>query len=237
MEELTINNVTAGYNDIPVIHDVNIEVHSGEIVALIGPSGAGKSTVLKAVFNLADVVSGRVYFGNKEITKMPTYGLLETGIAFVPQGRLVFGSLTVRENLEMGAYLVDHKEVKQKSLDAVFNYFPALREKQMELAANLSGGQQQMLALGRALMMTPQCLLLDEPSLGLAPKVIKEVFSKVKEVNKGGTSIVIVEQNVHAALEIAHRVYVLANGRVVAHGPAQEFHNLEKLKKLFFQQP
>src|SRR3989344_1421929 len=179
---LEIKNLKAGYGDREVLRDVSLGVNEGEIIALIGPNGAGKSTVLKSIAGLTTKTEGKIFWKGQNITKLPTHALLEEGIGFVPQGRLVFPSLTVLENLEMGGYLLNHKETLEKNLENVFRYFPALRNRSKIPAGSLSGGEQQMLAIGRALMMTPELLMLDEPSLGLSPKITGEVFEKLKEI-------------------------------------------------------
>jgi len=225
---LEIKNLTAGYGDLEVLHDLSLSIDHGEAVCLIGPNGAGKSTVLKSIVGLTTRKSGSIIWKNRDITKLPTHALLEEGIGFVPQGRLVFPSLTVKENLEMGGYLIKNKEVRIKNLESVFDYFPVLRRKVKTLAASLSGGEQQMLAIGRALMMTPEMLMLDEPSLGLAPKITQELYEKLKELNAAGTTLLMVEQNVRLVLRYVSRGYLLASGGVKFSGTAEELSD-EKL--------
>src|SRR3989338_10213128 len=189
------------------------------IVVLIGPNGAGKSTLLKSIFNLVDVYNGKIIFKNKNITKIPTHELIELGISYVPQGRQVFNSLTVNENLEMGAFLTKEKELIESRMNEVLEmHFPDLGKKLNDYAFSLSGGQQQMLAIGRALMHDPQLLLLDEPSLGLAPKIMKELFRKIVEINNEGVAIVMVEQNARQATQIADKIFVLEDGKVALSG-------------------
>ena len=233
---LQIKNLTSGYGGNEVLHDISMQVAPGEIVWLIGPNGAGKSTILRSIFQLAKIKAGTIAFKDHDITKLHTHDLLELGIGFVPQGRLVFSNLTVQENLRMGGFLLNNKDVLQKNIEDVVRRFPVLQEKLREKARNLSGGQQQMLAIGRALMMTPQLLLLDEPSLGLSPKVTQEIFAILKEINAAGTTLMIVEQNVHLLLKFATRMYVLASGRVVAEGKPETFHDPAVLRKLYFQE-
>lgn len=233
---LTIKNLTSGYAGNEVLHDISMQVAPGEIVGLIGPNGAGKSTILRSIFQLAQIKHGGVQFKEHQITKLHTHDLLELGIGFVPQGRLVFSNLTVEENLKMGGYLINNREVLERNLQETLQRFPVLKEKLKMKARNLSGGQQQMLAVGRALMMTPQLLLLDEPSLGLSPKAIAEIVEILKQLHASGTTLMIVEQNVHLLLKFATRVYVLAAGRVVAEGVPSDFHDPSKLRKLYFQE-
>lgn len=219
---LHIEHLSAGYGQLRVLDDVSFEIGVGEMVVLIGPNGAGKSTVLKSIFGLTTKTHGRILFDAQDITNFPTHALIEHGIGFVPQGRLVFQSMTVRENLEIGGYLIDHKETLHKSLEHVFELFPVLKEKQKELAQNLSGGQQQQLAIGRALMMRPKLLMLDEPSLGLSPKLMHEVFGILQKIREEGVTIFLVEQNVRLALKYVDRGYLLANGKIKFSGTAQE---------------
>ena len=226
---LSIKNLESGYGEMQVLFGVNINANPGEIAVLIGPNGAGKSTVLKSIFNLIDIYNGKIIFKNKNITKIPTHELIELGISYVPQGRQVFSTLTVRENLEMGAFLTKEKNLIEKRLDEVVDaHFPDLRKKLKDYAFSLSGGQQQMLAIGRALMQDPQLLLLDEPSLGLAPKIMKELFKKIQEINKEGVTIMIVEQNAKQATAIADKIFVLEEGKVALSGDK----SLLKTKKI-----
>lgn len=216
-----------------ILHNINFNVNSGEIVAIIGPNGAGKSTLLKSIFNLCEIYTGQIFFKDKEITKLPTYKLIHQGISYVPQGRQVFSNMTVKENLEMGAFVIKDKELIKKRLNKIFKRFPFLKQREDSLASNLSGGEQQMLAIGRALIQGPKLLLLDEPSLGLAPKIIKEVFEKVKEINKEGAAIIIVEQNAKKAVEVAHRTYVLEDGKIALEG-GREILKDQRIKNIYF---
>ena len=229
---LKINNLHAGYDKIEILKGVNIDVKNNEIIALIGPNGAGKSTILKSIFNLCNIYSGEIIFKDKNITKLQTYELIHEGISYVPQGRQIFRELTVKENLEMGAFILD-KNVMKRNIKDVYQKFPFLKEKRNEYAINLSGGQQQLLAIGRALMQNPQLLLLDEPSLGLSPKSMKEMFNKIKEINKEGVSIIIVEQNAKQSVEIADRTYILEDGKIALNG-GKEILKDKKLKDIYF---
>ena len=195
-----------------------MEAKPDKITLIIGPNGAGKSTVLKSIFNLCDIYRGQIVYKGKDITRLPTHERIKMGISIVPQGRQVFAGLSVRENLEMGAFLTSDKDLIEKRLEEVLTHFPFLRQKLNDDAFSLSGGQQQMLAMARGLMQDPQVLLLDEPSLGLAPKTMKEIFVKVQEIRDEGTAVLMVEQNAKAACKIADEIYVLEEGRVALHG-------------------
>ena len=230
---LQIKKLNAGYDCNEVLHEIDFQANPAEIIAIIGPNGAGKSTLLKSIFNLCEIYSGKVNFRTKNITKLPTHDLIYEGISYVPQGRQVFSDLTVKENLEMGAFIIKDKEVIKRNLNMVFDKFPFLREKREDYAFTLSGGQQQMLAIGRALMQSPKLLLLDEPSLGLSPKSMREIFDKIKEINKTGVTIIIVEQNAKQAVKIADKTYILENGKVALHGGKEILGN-KKIKDIYF---
>lgn len=225
---LELKKINAGYGELHILKDVDITVGGNEIVALIGPNGAGKSTVIKSVFSLADVISGKVYFKGKDISNLKTHELIEVGVSYVNQGRIVFGNLTVLENLMIGADLIKDNSVVQRNLQMVYRKFPVLRERREQLAFGLSGGQRQQLALGRALMQNPSLLLLDEPSLGLSPKLQKELFKTIKELKKDGISVLVVEQNAKKAIEIADKTYLLEDGKIVLSGGK----NILKHKKI-----
>lgn len=235
MPILEIQNLNAGYGDLHVLSDISLSVEPGEFVALIGPNGAGKSTVLKSVYGLARVIGGAIRFEDRDVTKLPTHALLEEGIAYVPQGRIVFPSLCVKENLLMGAYLLNDKKVIEANLQSVFDRFPMLREKQKAKAGDLSGGQQQQLAIGRALMMTPKVLMLDEPSLGLSPILQSEVFTKLKELQNAGMTILCVEQNVRLVLRHADRGYLLASGSIRLSASAEDLAKPEVMEQAYLR--
>lgn len=230
---LQIQNLKSGYNGTEILNDINIEVKPGEIIAIIGPNGAGKSTVLKSIFNLCEIYSGKISFNGENITKLPTHDLIYEGISFVPQGRQVFSDLTVKENLEMGAFIMKDKEVVDTNLKKIFELFPFLKEKKEDYAFTLSGGQQQLLAMGRALIQNPKLLLLDEPSLGLSPKAMKEIFEKIVEINKQGVTVMIVEQNAKQAVSIANRTYILENGKIGLTG-GREILKDKRVKDIYF---
>jgi branched-chain amino acid transport system ATP-binding protein len=230
---LKVEHVHVHYGGVKALNGASIAVDEGEIVALMGPNGAGKSTVLKAIFGLAPIDTGKILWEEKEV-KPISHEMVERGISFVPQGRRVFKHLTVRENLEVGGYVIkDQKEI-QKRIENILDLFPMLRTKLKEKSSSLSGGQQQMLALARGLMIDPKVLLLDEPSLGLAPIVVKEVFQKIKEINeKRKTAIIVVEHNIKSLLEIAQRAYVLDKGKVVVSDNPQNIIGSNILEKVF----
>jgi branched-chain amino acid transport system ATP-binding protein len=229
---LSIKNLHAGYNGLKVLKGIDVHVKPNEIVALIGPNGAGKSTVIKAIFNIANVYDGKIIFKDKDITNMKTHQLMKLGISYVNQGRINFGNLTVEENLTIGADSIHDSSVVKKNLDAVYKKFPVLKERRKSLAYGLSGGQQQMLALGRALMHKPSLLLLDEPSLGLSPLLQKQLFKIIQDLRDDGISILIVEQNAKRAIEMADRTYVLEDGKIALMG-GKDIVNHEKIKSVY----
>jgi len=230
---LQIQKLKSGYEKSEILHEIDFQAEPGEIIAIIGPNGAGKSTLLKSIFSLCEIYSGKISFRSKNITKLPTHDLIYEGISYVPQGRQVFSDLTVKENLEMGAFIIKDKELIKRNLNMVFDKFPFLREKKEDYAFTLSGGQQQMLAIGRALMQSPKLLLLDEPSLGLSPKSMREIFNKIKEINKTGVTIIIVEQNAKQAVDISDRTYVLEDGKIALSG-GKEILRDKKIKDIYF---
>ena len=228
---LKIEDIHVYYGAIHAIKGVSFEVSEGEIVALIGANGAGKSTILKTVSGLMHPRSGSITFQGENIAHMEAYKLLRTGLAHVPEGRRIFLQMSVQENLEMGAYI--NKEVSQKDLDMVFNYFPRLKERRKQIAGTLSGGEQQMLAMSRALMSHPKLMMLDEPSMGLAPILVDQIFDIIKELHKAGTTILLVEQNARKALQIADRAYVLETGAITLSGTGAELASSDAVKKAY----
>lgn len=230
---LKITNLESGYGKMQIVNGIGLEVNKGEIAAIIGPNGSGKSTLLKSIFNLVDVYSGKIELDGEDIAKMPAYSLIGKGIGFVPQGRQVFNFLSVRENLEMGGFLIKDKKIIEERISHVLNeHFPELKGKMRDYAFSLSGGQQQMLAIGRALMQKPRLLLLDEPSLGLAPKIMKELFRKIKEINNEGITVLMVEQNARQATAIADRIFVMEDGKIALQG-GQEIMKSEMLHHVY----
>lgn len=230
---LKIDKINVYYGAIHAIKDISIEVNEGEIVTLIGANGAGKSTTLRTISGLLKPKTGTVNFEGQDISGMPAQGIVSLGISQVPEGRRVFANMTVMENLELGAYLRNDKKEIKEDLKSVFDRFPRLAERRTQLSGTLSGGEQQMLAMGRALMSRPRLLLLDEPSMGLAPLLVKEIFSIIKEINAGGTTVLLVEQNANMALSIAHKAYVLETGRIILSGDAKELAASEEVRKAY----
>jgi branched-chain amino acid transport system ATP-binding protein len=216
---LEIKNLQVSYGAITALHGISLSVPAGSIVTLIGANGAGKTTTLKAVSGLLKVKSGEILYEGRDIANLPPHEIVQLGLSHVPEGRMIFANLTVLENLQMGAYLQRDKAVIRRELEFVFATFPRLKEREQQVAGTLSGGEQQMLAISRALMSKPKLLLLDEPSLGLAPLLVKTIFEKIVEINRQqGLTILLVEQNANLALEISHAGYVLETGRVVVQG-------------------
>lgn len=230
---LEIKDIFVHYGVIEAIKGVTFNVNKGEIVSLIGANGAGKTTILNTISGLIQSTSGEVLYKDKPIMKASTRDIVASGISQVPEGRRVFSGMTVKENLEMGAFLRKDREAVQEDLKRVFESFPILKERLNQDAATLSGGEQQMLAMGRALLSDPELLLLDEPSMGLAPLFIREIFNIIEEINKRGTTILLVEQNATIALEISHRGYVIETGKIVATGTAQELLDSDEVQKAY----
>ena len=230
---LTIKNLNVYYGAIHAVKDLNMEVGDGEIVTLIGSNGAGKSTTLHTISGLIKPKTGSIIYKGEEIVGVPAHKLVGRGLVQVPEGRHVFAEMTVMENLDMGAYLRTDKDGIARDKEKVFEKFPRLKERISQTAGTLSGGEQQMLAMGRALMSRPQLLILDEPSMGLAPLLVREIFSIIKEINSEGTTVLLVEQNANMALSIADRAYVLETGRVVLSGTAAELAASEAVQKAY----
>ena len=216
---LDVRHVAIAYGDAPAVWDASLTVGAAEIVAVIGPNGAGKSTLINAVAGLLRWRAGQITFDGVDLAAVAPHQICRHGIALVPEGRRLFGRMSVQENLDMGAYRADARRVRDESIERVYGLFPILRDRRQQIAGSLSGGQQQMVAIGRALMARPRLLLLDEPSLGLAPAIVDQMFDAVRAIHEEGVAILLVEQNVAKALDIAERAYVLEEGRTVAEGP------------------
>ena len=228
---LNVSDIHVYYGAIHAVKGVSFEVNDGEVVALIGANGAGKSTILKTVSGLMHPRSGSIQFMGQDITHANAYKLVQHGLAHVPEGRRIFLQMTVQENLEMGAYT--QKELSREDLDMVYRQFPRLKERRKQTAGTLSGGEQQMLAMGRALMSHPKLMMLDEPSMGLAPILVEQIFDIIKELHKDGTTILLVEQNASMALEVADRAYVLETGRVAMSGTGAELASSDDIRKAY----
>lgn len=233
MPMLKVENLSVHYGMIQAVRDVSFEVNEGEVVSLIGANGAGKTTILRTLSGLVRPSAGKIQFLGKEIQKLPAQKIVAGGLSQVPEGRHVFPGLTVMENLQMGAFLKKDREENQANLKKVFSRFPRLEERKNQDAATLSGGEQQMLAMGRALMSTPKLLLLDEPSMGLAPIFIQEIFDIIQDIQKQGTTVLLIEQNANKALAISDRGYVLETGKIVLSGTGKELASSEEVRKAY----
>ncbi len=230
---LTVEDINVYYGAIHAIKGISLDVPDGEIVALIGSNGAGKSTTLRTISGLMKPKTGKILYEGHDIVGVPAHKIVGMGLCQVPEGRHVFANMTVLENLELGAYLRKDKDGIAKDMDDVFKKFPRLLERKDQLSGTLSGGEQQMLAMGRALMSRPKLLLLDEPSMGLAPLLVKEIFNIIKEINESGTTVLLVEQNANMALSIADKAYVLETGRITLSGTAKELASSEAVRKAY----
>ncbi len=233
MAMLEIKDLKVSYGMIQAIKGISFEVNKGEVIALIGANGAGKTTILHTITGLLSADSGSVTYEGKDITRMPGHKIVSMGIAHVPEGRRVFANMTVLQNLKLGAYTRKDKAEIAETLEMVYTRFPRLKERKNQLAGTLSGGEQQMLAMGRALMSHPQIILMDEPSMGLSPIFVNEIFDIIEEVSKSGTTVLLVEQNAKKALSIADRAYVLETGNIVLDGKASELLDNDSIKKAY----
>jgi len=230
---LKVENLDVFYGNIHALHAVSFEVNEGEIVTLIGANGAGKTTTLHAISGLVPIAAGSVRFLDQDLTALPPHKIVKLGLTQVPEGRRIFANLTVKENLEMGAFTRKDRKGINDDYERIFTRFPRLKERLKQVAGTLSGGEQQMLAIARTLMARPKLVLMDEPSMGLAPLLVKEIFDIIKEINATGTTILLVEQNAQLALAIADRAYILETGRVVLQGNANELANSEEVRKAY----
>lgn len=233
MALLEVKDINVYYGVIQALKGISLEVNEGEIVALIGANGAGKSTTMQSIMGLIHPKSGEIYYNGERIDKISTHQIVKMGMTEVPEGRHIFQELTVMENIMLGAYTVKDREEKKKDLDNVFRLFPRLLERKNQVAGTLSGGEQQMLAISRALMSKPKLLLLDEPSMGLSPILVDEVFDIIKEIHKQGTTILLVEQNAEKALRIADKAYVLETGKITLSGSGKELRNNDLVIKAY----
>lgn len=230
---LKLDSISARYGNIYALKGVSLTVNEGEIVTIIGANGAGKSTTLNTISGIVRAVSGSIFFNGKDISTLPTEKIVESGLIQVPEGREIFPQLTVYDNLMLGAYLRKDKDNIKEDLDYVVSLFPRLEERFSQLGGTLSGGEQQMLAIGRALMSKPKLLLMDEPSLGLSPIFVQNIFKVIKEINKAGTSVLLVEQNAHMALSIAKRAYVMETGKIIMEDETSYLLNNDKVKAAY----
>lgn len=230
---LKISDVVAGYRDLKALWGISLQVEDGELVALVGPNGAGKTTTLKVITGLLPITSGELNFNGHDLSKRSAHKIVELGICQVPEGGRVFTGLSVLENLELGAFIPEARKYKDQTLKWVFEIFPRLAERKTQQAGTLSGGERQMLAIGRALMSKPKLLLLDEPSFGLAPILVQQMFEMIAEINRQGVTILLVEQNVRAALELAQRAYVIENGRIVGEGKGDALLSFESIRSAY----
>ncbi|MGB7576077.1 MAG: ABC transporter ATP-binding protein [Thermodesulfobacteriota bacterium] len=229
---LSVNEVSVGYQELLAIHEVSFEVRKGEVVSLVGSNGAGKSTLIKTIAGLLHPQKGEIYFNKEPIHNTPPYEIVKKKISMIPEGRRLFGRLSVLDNLSLGAYPLDSKE-EGEALENVFELFPILKERRNQRADTLSGGEQQQLAIARGLMSHPSLLMLDEPSLGLMPKLVSEIFKIIHEISQNGVTVLMVEQNVFEALQISHRAYVLQTGRVVLEGRGDELIKSDLVRKAY----
>ncbi len=233
MAMLTVKDLVVNYGVIQALKGISFEVEEGEVIALIGANGAGKTTTLQTISGMLTPTSGSVILESEDITKIPGHKIVSMGMAHVPEGRRVFAQLTVLENLKMGAFTRSDKKEIAETLERVYTSFPRLKEREKQLAGTLSGGEQQMLAMGRALMSRPRIILMDEPSMGLSPIYVEEIFSIIQDISKAGTTVLLVEQNAKKALSIADRAYVLETGKIVLSGKASDLMNDDSIKKAY----
>jgi len=230
---LEVSNINCAYDGAPVIHDVSLEVGEGELVSIVGANGAGKSTIMRTIAGLMHPISGTIKFKGKDISRLPAHMIIREGISYVPEGRRLFAKLSVQENLELGAYIENSRVEIELRMDDIFELFPILKKRSTQIAETLSGGEQQMLAIARGMMSKPKLLMLDELSLGLMPALVEKVMEAVVNVNKKGTTILLVEQMVQEALEIAERGYVIQTGKIVHSGEAKELLESEEVRKAY----
>ena len=233
---LQVDNIEVYYGVIKALKGISFEVNKGEIVALIGANGAGKTTILHTVTGLLKPKTGKILFNDKDITKTPAHKIVSMGMAHVPEGRRIFSQLSVLDNIKLGAFTRKDKEEIEETLNYVYERFPRLKERKNQIAGTLSGGEQQMLAMGRALMSKPEFVLMDEPSMGLSPLLVSEIFEIIKAINENGTTVLLVEQNAKKALSIADRAYVLETGNIVLSGDAKDLMNDESVKKAYLSE-
>ena len=230
---LSIDKIDVYYKELQALWGLSMDVNEGEIVALVGPNGAGKTTIMNVISGLLKPASGEIRFLDQSLGKAPPYKIVELGISQVPESGQIFTGMSVLENLELGAFVARARKAKDQSLERIYEIFPLLAERQNQQAGTLSGGERQMLAIGRALMSSPRLLMLDEPSFGLAPILVEHIFEMIKKINQQGVTILLVEQNIQAALEMAHRAYLLENGRIAGQGNAKDLLSFESVRSSY----
>jgi len=230
---LEVNKINVFYGDLQALWGVSLKVEKGELISIVGSNGAGKTTTLKTISGILRPASGEIKFMGERIDRLPPHKIVEMGIAHVPEGRGIFPFMSVKENLEIGAYTREARRRLKENLEKIYELFPVLRERENQLAGTLSGGEQQMLAIGRGLMLNPKLLLLDEPSLGLAPSIVQKIFKIIEEIRESGTTVMLVEQNVSRALEISDRAYVLENGRIVLEGKSKDLLHNDHVRRAY----
>lgn len=230
---LEISNLSAAYGLVQILYDVNFKVENGEIVSIIGPNGAGKTTLVKTIMGFIHPKTGSVKFNGEDIEKLPTYEIVKKGLTMIPEGREIFPRMTVDENLQLGAYNITDKTKIKEIKEKAFSIFPVLKKKERVLAQTLSGGEQQMLVICRSLMSNPQLLILDEPSLGLAPIIVEKVLDTVRTINEEGVTVLLVEQNIHDSLTVANRGYVLEEGKIILEGKSRELLSNSHIKEVY----
>jgi branched-chain amino acid transport system ATP-binding protein len=230
---LEIENLSAAYGMVQILYDVNFKVEEGEIVSIIGPNGAGKTTLVKTIMGFLHPKTGNIKFKGDSIEKLPTYEIVKKGLTMIPEGREIFPRMTVGENLQLGAFIIADKAKINETKEKVFDIFPVLKKKEKTLAQTLSGGEQQMLVICRSLMSNPQLLILDEPSLGLAPIIVEKVLDTVRTINEEGVTVLLVEQNIHESLNVAHRGYVLEEGKIILEGKSRELLSNTHIKEVY----
>lgn len=230
---LEVDNLASGYGMVQILWDASFKINEKEIVSIIGPNGAGKTTLVKTIIGLVPAKSGTIRFRNENIEKLPPYEIVKRGIILIPEGREIFPRMTVDENLRLGAYTIGEKDMVSKLKERVYDIFPVLKKKEKVLAQTMSGGEQQMLVIGRSLMSNPKLLILDEPSLGLAPIIVEKVLDTLQRINEDGVTILLVEQNIRDSLNIANRAYVLEEGKIIIEGEGRELLNNDHIKEVY----
>ncbi|BBO66246.1 ABC transporter ATP-binding protein [Desulfosarcina alkanivorans] len=230
---LKVDNILTGYDGVPVIHGISLDINPGELVAIVGANGAGKTSTMRTIAGLMKPTAGSIHFNGEDISRLPAHMVLRRGISYVPEGRRLFSKLTVRENLVLGAYMEKDKHEIEGRIEELYRLFPVLESRSSQVAETLSGGEQQMLAIARGMMSKPRLLMLDEMSLGLMPALVEKMMDTIVQVNRNGVTILLVEQMVQEALEIAHRGYVLQTGRIVESGPAESLLDSEQVRKAY----